>query len=129
MKLDAPEGYELLEGRASKEKDGRFYFLPKKQSKNIIILNGHVTPIIATRTVLFINKAPVDFEITNAGGNTFNVGAYNQAEIKDITHGIAPSELFDYFNAHQIKEFPVWRAKPNREHDGFEWNNYPRQIK
>lgn len=130
MKLEAPEGYEVLEGQAGKVKDGRFYFLPRLKSKNLLIFAGHVwLDVIANTAFVVINNKNVDTtEITSAVGSKFTVDVYHQAKLTDLTKPVKADELFNFFLANNIKQFPVWRAKLNKERDGFEWTNYSRNF-
>lgn len=128
MKLDAPEGYEVLEGVVSfNQRSEGFHVLPKKQGRNIFVYDDLNKPDIKSLVCVIGELQDQKFEYT-AGGKRFSHQAYKQAKISVLATSISSTELFSYFTVHQIKQFPVWRARPNREHDGFDWKNYPRKI-
>ena len=128
MKLDAPEGYEVLEGRVTyNQRSEGFHMLPKKHGRNIFIYDEVSSVDLKSLVCVIASTQEHKFEYT-AGGKKFSHQAYRQASISILSTPVTSDELFNYFITHQIKQFPIWRAKPNRERDGFEWNNYPRKF-
>ncbi|HCD33809.1 MAG TPA: hypothetical protein DER01_15465 [Phycisphaerales bacterium] len=120
MKLDAPEGYEVLEGTVNYLTDDGFFIYQPKVRNNPFVYSLD-KPKLNSKVVTLGKKQTGKY---TSGAKSYD--AYNQ--YREFELAIVPQQLFDYLHTHQIKEFPVWRAKPNRERDGFEWTNYPRKF-
>ena len=123
MKLDAPEGYEVLEGRVVGPIDNGFW-LNQPKGDAFFIYCTKDQPANKTHMMVIGKKADKKFINNGTKWLSYDVIPFDQAFKKVSSH-----DLFTYFADNQIKQFPVWRVMPNRERDGFDWKNYTKPVR
>ncbi|MFG0247814.1 MAG: hypothetical protein ACF8OB_02920, partial [Phycisphaeraceae bacterium JB051] len=90
MKLEVPEGYELLEGRVSfNQREDGFHILPNKQRVNVFVFDSYATPELNSSVVVIGKQQAQKYEY-KAGGRLFSHSAYRQLSVSDASVNVSP---------------------------------------